>query len=189
MRSEGRLQRWGAALAIAFAGGLARAEPSATTPPATPPVPTVVEAAYLPKFAPFVVWPPQALGAADAPLVICVQGADPFGDALDRASAGQRLGSHPIVVRRIEALDADSGCQIAYVGGSAAQPAAAALKAVAQAPVLTVTDEGSRGGGKGIVQLFWMNGRVRFAIDGDMAAKAGLAISSQLMALGTGPQP
>jgi len=91
------------------------------------------------------------------------------------------------VVRRIDALSADGGCQIAYVGGSPSQPAAAALKAVAQAPVLTVTDEESRGGGKGIVQLFWTSGRVRFTIDADMAARAGLRISSRLMALGAGP--
>lgn len=168
-------------MAIAFA-----AAPAHATPPAS--LPQAIEAAYLAKFAPFVVWPDKTLGAVDAPLTLCVQGADPFGEALDRASAGQRVGSHPIVVRRIDTLGADSGCQIAYVGGSPAQPAAAALKAVAQAPVLTVTDEESRGG-KGIVQLFWMNGRLRFAIDSDMAAKAGLAISSKLMALGAEPQP
>ena len=181
MRIEGRAERWGTALAIALAGGLARADP-----PASPPA--AIEAAYLTRFAPFVRWPAQVLGPADAPLVICVQGADPFGESLDRASAGQRMGSHPIVVRRIEALGADSGCQIAYVGGSPAQPTAAALKAVAQAPVLTVTDEESRGG-RGIVQLFWMKGRVRFAIDADMAARAGLTISSKMMALGMGSQP
>ena len=182
MRFEGRTKRCGAALAIALAGGLTRAQ--APTPATAP---TAIEAAYLPKFAPFVVWPAQAWVVPDAPLVICVQGADPFADALDRASAGQRMGSHPIVVRRIDALSADSGCQIAYVGGSPSQPAAAALKAVAQAPVLTVTDEESRGGGKGIVQLFWTSGRVRFTIDADMAARAGLRISSRLMALGAGP--
>jgi len=181
VRVEGRAERWWTALAIALAAGLARAQPPAASSAA-------MEAAYLAKFAPFVGWPAQALGAADAPLVICVQGADPFGEALDHASVGQRLGSHPIVVRRIDTLNTDSGCQIAYVGGSPAQPAAAALKAVAQAPVLTVTDEESRGG-RGIVQLFWMKGRVRFAIDADMAAKAGLTISSKLMALGTGSQP
>ena len=182
MRIEGRVVRWGAAaLAVTLAGAVAHAQPATALPAAT-------EAAYLAKFAPFVAWPAKTLGAVDSPLVICVQGADPFGDALDRASAGQRMGSHPIVVRRIEALDPDSGCQIAYIGGSSAQPAAAALKAVAQAPVLTVTDEDSRGG-KGIVQLFWMNGRMRFAIDPDMAARAGLSISSKLMALGAGPQP
>jgi len=182
VRFEGRTKRCGAALAIALAGGLTRAQ--APTPATAP---TAIEAAYLPKFAPFVVWPAQAWVAPDAPLVICVQGADPFADALDRASAGQRMGSHPIVVRRIDALSADGGCQIAYVGGSPSQPAAAALKAVAQAPVLTVTDEESRGGGKGIVQLFWTSGRVRFTIDADMAARAGLRISSRLMALGAGP--
>jgi hypothetical protein len=170
------MKRRASALAVGL-GGLA-----ASLVWADPPE-SAVEAAYLAKFAPFVVWPSGAYGAPDAPLVICVQGFDPFGEVLDRLSTGRRLGSHPIIVRRIETLDPDSGCHIAYVGGSPAQPAAAAIKAVAQAPVLTVTDDESRGGGKGIVRLFLSHGRVRFAIDVEMAKRAGLTISSKLRAL------
>jgi YfiR/HmsC-like len=148
---------------------------------------SAIKAAYLTKFAPFVVWPATAYPSAKAPLVICVQCADPFGGELDRLSAGKSMGPHPIIVRRIETLAPDSGCHIAYVAGSPAQPAAAALKAVAQAPVLTVTDEESPGGGKGIVRLFLSNGRVRFAIDPGMASRAGLTISSKLRALAMEP--
>ena len=180
VRREGRKARCAAALAMGLAGSIApfviAEEPE-----------SAIKAAYLTKFAPFVVWPATAYANAKAPLVICVQGADPFGGELDRLSAGKRMGPHPIIVRRIETLAPDSGCHIAYVAGSPAQPAAAALKAVAQAPVLTVTDEEIPGGGKGIVRLFLSNGRVRFAIDPHMASRAGLTISSKLRALAMEP--
>ena len=140
-----------------------------------------VKAAYLTKFAPFVVWPRDAFPSPTAPLVLCVQGDDPFGATLDRLTAGQSVGAHPIIVRRVARIDADSGCQIAYLAGSSAQTPAAALRAVEGRPVLTVTDGES--GERGIVHLVQINGRVRFAINAAMAGQSGLAISSKLLAL------
>jgi hypothetical protein len=49
--------------------------------------------------------------------------------------------------------------------------------------VLTVTDADGEGGGKGIVHLVVIEGRVRFMIDVGKAAQSGLAISSKLLAL------
>lgn len=142
-----------------------------------------VKAAYLARLAPFVVWPPSLFAGPSVPLTLCIQGGDPFGPVLDRMTAGQGVGSHPIIVRRIERLDADSGCQIAYLGGSPAQSQAAALKAVDGKPVLTVTDGDGEGGGKGIVHFVLISGRVRFEIDAGRADQSGLSISSKLLAL------
>jgi hypothetical protein len=141
-----------------------------------------VKATYLYKLAPFVSWPATAYPAPNAPLVICVQGADPFGPLLDRATAGQAVNTHPVAIRRVQRLDAETGCQIAYVAGGPAQSQAQALEAVGEAPVLTVTDE-SRGGPKGIVHLLLAAGKVRFSIDAAQADKIGVAISSKLLAL------
>ena len=128
-------------------------------------------------------WPEKAWAAPNAPLVICVQGADPFGPVLDRATAGQAVGPHPVQVRRLARLDANSGCQIAYVAGGAAQSQAQALQAVEGAPVLTVTDDAAHAPAKGIVQLVLDGGKVRFAIDAAQADKNGVTISSKLLAL------
>ena len=159
--------------------------PAEAGPPAAAPAPAdqSVKAAYLTKFAPFVVWPPGVFGGPTAPLVLCVQGDDPFGPALDRLAEGQRVGDRPLVVRRVARIDADSGCQIAYLAGSLAQSPDSALKAVEGRPVLTVTDADSAGGVRGIVHLVLTNGRIRFAIDSGKAAQCGLTISSKLLAL------
>jgi hypothetical protein len=172
------LQRWTTALVTALvATSVAHAE--------APTLETAVEAAYLAKFAPFVVWPASVFATPGAPLSLCVQGDDPFGPLLDHEAAGQSVGGHPVAVRRVAQLGADSSCQIAFVGGSAAQSRAAALKAVDGLPVLTVTDA-SDSGGRGIVQLVLIDGRVRFAIDADKAKQSGMIISSRLLALGVG---
>ena len=159
--------------------------PAVPAPAAAAPKPAdqSVKAAYLTKFAPFVVWPPGAFGGPTAPLVLCVQGDDPFGATLDRLAEGQRIGDRALVVRRVARIDADSGCQIAYLAGSSAQSPDAALKAVEGRPVLTVTDADGAGGARGIVHLVLADGRVRFAIDSGKAAQCGLTISSKLLAL------
>ena len=151
-------------------------------PEPAPPLEVAVKAAYLAKFAPFVVWPESAFAAPNAPLLLCVQGDDPFDGMLDRLTAGQSVDPHAVIVRRLSRLDPDSGCQIAYLGGSPAQSPAAALKALEGQPVLTVTDA-QAGGGKGIVHLVLIGGRVRFMIDAEKAGQSQLEISSKLLAL------
>jgi hypothetical protein len=156
---------------------------------ADPPLPDgeglelAVKATYLYKLAPFISWPMAAHAAPNAPLVICVQGQDPFGPVLDRAVRGQAVGTHRVMVRRLARIEPGSGCHIAYVAGGPAQSQAQALEALEGQPVLTVTDEARGGSAKGIVHLLLEGGKVRFSIDADRAAACGVAISSKLMAL------
>ena len=172
--SLGRATLLGLAILCLGASGPARADS----------LELAVKATYLYKLAPFVSWPALANAPPTAPLVICVQGSDPFGAMLDRATAGQTLGSHPVVVRRVARLEPAAGCHIAFVAGGAAQSQAQALQAVEGTPVLTVTDEGPRAArGGGIVRLLLDGGKVRFAIDAGQADRNGVAISSKLLAL------
>ncbi len=160
--------------ALLLLGGRARADE---------PLELAVKATYLYKLAPFITWPPGAFGDAAGPLVICIQGKDPFGALVDRAVAGQKIDGRPVVVRRMTKVDAASGCQIAYIGGSEAQPEANALREIGRAPVLTVTDQERGSGAPGDVHLVLLDGRVRFVIDNGQAQQQGLAISSKLLAL------
>jgi hypothetical protein len=175
VRTDRPIRRWAAALGACLIAQTAVA--------AGPPLALEVKAAYLAKFAPFVIWPQTAFATPSAPLVLCVQGDDPFGGLLDQLTIGQRVGAHPVVVRRMARLAPDSGCQIAYLAGSPAQSQAEALRVVSGQPVLTVTDADGEGSGKGIVRLVLIDGRVRFMIDAGRAGQSGLAISSKLLAL------
>jgi hypothetical protein len=163
-----------ALLALLVASAPARADTGALE--------AAVKATYLSKLAPFVAWPPTAFNAADDPLVICVQGPDAFAALVDRAAAGQRVGPHALIVKRLARVDRASGCHVAYVGGSAAQSPAQALAALQGSPVLTVTDA-ERGSARGIVHLVLAGGKVRFAVNTGQADADGLAVSSKLLAL------
>jgi hypothetical protein len=71
-------------------------------------------------------------------------------------------------------------CQIAYLGGSRAQPVKEALRVLRGAPVLTVTDGPAA---PGVVDFAIADSRVRFRIDEATATDDGLTISSKLLGL------
>jgi hypothetical protein len=148
-----------------------------------------VKATYLYKLIPFVEWPDRAFPPQGAPVALCVVGFDPFGIVVDRAVRGERVYDRPIQVRRIATLDADSGCHVAFVGGSAAQPVEEALEAVRGVPVLTVTDSAIDPHAKGIVHFGVDAQRVRFEIDDLAAAQAELRLSSAVLDLAVSVRP
>lgn len=156
--------------------------PATVREAAAQPMEAAVKAAFLPKFAPYATWPALSVPPAGASYVICVVGRDPFGALIDDAVVGERRDVSPLSVRRLDRVDRGSGCHIVYFGGSAVQPVAAGLAALAGAPVLTVTDA-RVGRDRGIVHFELKSGRVRFHIDNEAAARADLILSSKLLSL------
>jgi hypothetical protein len=134
-----------------------------------------VKAAYLTKFVPFIEWPDAAFTAAAAPITICIMGADPFGDTIDKAAGGVSGGGRRLAIRRLAPADAADGCQMVYAGD------AAALDALAGKPVVTVTDSGMAV--RGVISFVMLDNHVRFDIDDAAAARGGIRISSKLLEL------
>jgi hypothetical protein len=166
----------------AIAVSMALAATASTMPhaAAAQEVAMAIKATYIVKFSGFVEWPPTVFSDPTSPLVVCVTDAAPFGDLLDRAAAGQMAGRHPIQIRRLPSVPPASGCHMLYVAGPMADKA---LAAVQGEPVLTVTDRPAGAAPTGIINFVVRQNRVRFEINGQMAAQSGLHISSQLMAL------
>ena len=149
---------------------------------------TAVKAAFLPRFARYVTWPPSAIPRAGDPFVLCVIGDDRFGRLLDDAARAQSIDGRPLAVRRMhEAINAGS-CHVAFVQGSKHHSTGQMLASIGRRPVLTVTD-GANGGQRGIIHFALQNGRVRFFIDQGGAQQRGMNISSRLLALAVGVKP
>lgn len=142
-------------------------------------------AAFLPKFARYVTWPPAAQPAARLPFQLCVIGRDPFGRPLDAAAAREAIDGHRVTVRRLETAAGAEPCHIAFVQGAAPPDTARMLNALRFLPILTVTD-GRAGPERGMIHFAMVSGRVRFFIDQEGASQRGLNISSRLLALAAG---
>lgn len=138
-----------------------------------------VKAAFIPKFARYVTWPPTAPARTNGQMVICIIGDDPFGAMLNEAAAGQEVDGHPFAVKRLSSAAGASDCAIAFVDGS---HTAETLAALGRQPILTVTDSRSSSQ-RGVIHFAIVDGRVRFFIDNAQAQARGLTISSRLLAL------
>jgi len=141
-----------------------------------------VKAAFLPRFARYVIWPPSARPDGTDPFVLCVIGNDPFGDGLDSAARGQSVDGRRIVVRHLDSPSGAGQCHIAFVAGSHSQSVGQMLAALRGKPILTVTDS-AEGDARGMIHFAVVSGRVRFFIDNAEALSRGIDISSRLLAL------
>jgi YfiR/HmsC-like len=140
-----------------------------------------VKAAFLLNFTKFIEWPPTAFSTPDAPLTLCILGADPFGSALDQIVAGEVVNGRKLSVERIKRAPGPQSCQVLYVGS----PEKETLKILSGVGprVLTVGEGAGFLRSGGIIAFVIDNRRVRFDIHQATAENAGLALSSKLLSV------
>lgn len=146
-----------------------------------------VKAAYIPKFIPFITWPDSTFAGPDAPVTICVLGADPFGGKLEQAAGELKSGDRAIAVRHLPASDAAASCQVIFLGKADEPEAEETLEAAKGKPVVTVTDSGLKA--HGVISFVIEANHVRFDIDQAAAAQGGVTISSKLLNLARAVKP
>lgn len=173
-----RFVSWGA---VAVAAALAMPAGAATPP--NPSLEYSVKAAFVYKFGGFIAWPQTVFESADSPTNLCVVGDDPFGGALEKAGAGQRIADHLVAIKRMDAIGQKSGCQILIIAGKDEKKIAEALEAVRGENVLTITDGAATPATTGIINFVIADNRVRFEIDDQAASVNGVVISSKLLDL------
>ena len=150
-----------------------------------PPGEYEVKAAFLYNFAKFVEWPQGAFADADSPLIIGVLGEDPFGEVLDRTVAGKLAQGRPLRIQRWKRLTEIRRCHILFVSTSERGALPELLETFQAAAVLTVSESDKFAERGGIVHFLLIGSKVRFEINDVSAKKAGLKISSRLLALAT----
>jgi hypothetical protein len=143
-----------------------------------------VKAAFLYNFAKFVEWPPEKFASADAPLLICIVGENPFGGALATLS-GKSVDRRPVEVRNIPTTTSLDPCHIVFLGRAEQDSFKPLLAKLARLPILTVSDIGDFTRSGGMIGLIEAEQRIRFSINLTAARRANLNLSSQLLKLAT----
>ena len=141
-----------------------------------------VEAAYLYNFAKFVTWP--ATTKSDV-LNVCILGKDPFGNTLDQIVAGETIDNRHLAVLRLANEHLVQPCAILFIGESESSHLERDLAAVAQLPILTVSDIPGFMKNGGMIQFVLQENRVRFEVNLNAARKCGIVLSSQLLKVAT----
>lgn len=158
-------------LAAAPAATTARAQANATE--------YRIKAAFLYKFLSYVEWPPGVLAPGGGPFVIGVVGPEAVAEELRRATAGQTVDGHPVVVQRLAGGDTVESVHVLFLAGKDDDAPADELAAVRGRPVLTITESDIEAGG--IINFVVVNDRVRFDIALPAADANHLKISARLL--------
>jgi len=139
-----------------------------------------VEAAFLRNFAHYVTWPPDAFADAPSPWHICILGNDPFGDVLDNTLAGRAEQGRSFEILRADTLNELPNCQIVFIAYQDAAKRRAALTALKNLPILTVSDAPEFLQEGGIIQ-FHVGDRVEMTINLDQSRSASLTIQTKML--------
>lgn len=140
-----------------------------------------VKAAFVLRFAAYVEWPEDP--EPDANFTVVVLGASEIGLRLQALAAGRSVMNRPIQVRRITSISDVGDAQILYVGADRRGNLHELLAPLAGRGVLVISDEERALDSGSIINLRMADQRVRFEVSLPSARRAGLRISSDLLAL------
>jgi hypothetical protein len=145
-----------------------------------------VKAAFLVNFVRFTDWP-KGDPADVAPYSIGISGNRQLEDELIRLADRQLVRGHRLRIVRIKSPADLADLHVAYFDTATAEieglPAREALPLLRARPVLTISDGPGFLADGGIIRIFREDKALRFEISPDAARKAGLALSSRLLAL------
>lgn len=137
-----------------------------------------LKAEFLYRFGQFATWPKPPTER----FTLCLYGSDPFDGRL-ATFEGKSLNKLPVSIRYPTTLETAKQCQVLFLNPKPATELATWVQALADVPVLTVSDlPNAWADGAGIVLVTEPN-RVSFRINLTAVRRAGLTLSSHLMKL------
>ena len=137
-----------------------------------------VQAAYLYNFGKFVRWPQ----AADrGPMLVCVAGRDPFGQAVGKLVEGEEIDGRHVEERDLESPESVGACSILFVGAGEFAREESFLAAAESKPILTVGDGPDFLARGGMIQFVLVGDHVRFAANLAAINRHRITVSSELL--------
>jgi hypothetical protein len=176
MRFSGFVRGWLAggllALLAAVAAGPAHAQDVSEE---------AVKAGFVFNFVKFTQWPGDRESDSRT-LDICTPGALPLDGQLALLQ-GRTIGNRRLVVRAHVAAADWRGCHVLYLTEGDNGRVESHLRSLGSAPVLTISDQPGFVQAGGMIGLRVVDSRVRFDVNLQIAQRAGLTLSSQMLKL------
>jgi hypothetical protein len=142
-----------------------------------------VKAAFLYNFAKFVEWPSDAFRTPQDPIVVCVLGRNPIGDAAEEVIHGKSIEGRALAFRQVAGAEETGRCQILFISASEDKRFRSLSGNLKPAGILTVGEAQGFALTGGVINFKLEGGHVRFEINVEAAERAQLHISSKLLSL------
>src|ERR1017187_546487 len=142
-----------------------------------------VKAAFLYNFAKFVAWAPESFKTATDPIVICILGANPFGNTLQQTVSGKTVDERAFVVRPLSDPQSACKCHLLFVNAAERRQFRSLLRSLRGAGVLTVGEDDAFTADGGVIDFKLQNGKIHLEVNLAAAEYENLRISSRLLSL------
>ncbi len=142
-----------------------------------------IKLAFLYQFAQFVEWPPDAFQSANAPLVVCIAGEDPFDSDLELDFRSRTIDKHPMVIRTVKRGTSLRACHLVFVTAPEYKHMASIIDSLKGSQVLTIGETKGFAERGGIINFTIEGNKLHFEINLDAARQTTLRISSKVLAL------
>jgi hypothetical protein len=142
-----------------------------------------VKAAFLYNFAKFVHWSDTAFKSPDEPVVLCILGESPFGNALRTIENKEVINKRKLSVKLCKSITDVSACHILFISSSESENLPSILSLTKTMPMLTVADSEGFAKRGVMINLVNIDNKARFEINTDAVNKMPFKLSSQLLKL------
>jgi hypothetical protein len=143
----------------------------------------VLKATMLYNLTQFVDWPPSAYPGPQAPIQLCILGRDPFRNSITSAVSRRIYNGRSVLIVHPQNDREARSCNILYISSSERKSSEQIFSALNGSSVLTVGEMTQFAAHGGMIQFSLEDQQVHFAINLDVASRAGLKISAKLLAL------
>jgi hypothetical protein len=141
-----------------------------------------LKAVFLWRLAQFTQWPADVFAQASDPIVICVAGDNPFGDALEAAVRGETAQGRPLAVQYSRGVDQMKACHIVYLTPPAARQPKEISAALAGRSILTVSDtEPTPRAYNPMIRFLTENNKVKLLVNLKAVTAARLVLDPRLL--------
>ena len=141
-----------------------------------------IKAGFLYNFLKFIEWPSDVLPETSGTINICVLGDELAREAFESLN-GKMVKDRRLAVRRLEPVKDLLSCHVLFIGASEEKRFPQIMQSLRGLRVLTVGEIERFAQSGGIINFVTERNKVRFEINVDSAARAGLKVSSQLLSL------
>ena len=142
-----------------------------------------IKAAFLINFASFVEWPATAFASADAHLVFCILGRDPFDGALDQIANGKTINGRPLLIQRTSLPGELRSCHVVFFPTTQTRGYSEIADGLAGLSILMVGEMSGFAERGGMINFVIEDGHVRFEVNPSAVLRGHLKVSSKLLQL------
>lgn len=166
-------------LAMIGPASLVRGQTAGKIPSAQAPA---VKVAALMKILPYVQWPTNSFASSNSTFVFVVLDAPEVAAQLQKIAAEQKVGDHPIQVRR-QMSDSLKDVRLVYLGRDNRKGIGGLPESVRKSPILLVGEQPGFARSGGVINLLFTEDVSQIELSREAASRVGIRFSSQLASL------